>query len=388
MTGIIYVNHSAILGGGEVSLLALLKALDRDRYHPLVAFPGPGPLSQELEKLGVPCVNVPISLHSSPLQFAGAVWHLRKQTRDVCLVHGNSKRSLRVTVVLGWLMGARTIWQVRDRVNWEQVPLLERWFARQVDAVIANSDAVARGLGPLPVQVVYNPVDVTRFSPDHSGQRVRAEFGVAPHEKLVGVVGRITVWKGHQTFIEALRLVKNRVPNVKALIVGEQFQRSLEADLRELERLRRNLRGQVTVPSSIVFRMQDLKRLVQDLGLDDQVIFTGFRRDVPGIMAALDLLLLPSWWEPFGRVLIEAMASGKPVVATNLGGSAEIVRDQHTGILIPPLDAAAMADAMCEILTQPSLAARMGRQGRLDAEGRFSLSRYLQQIEEIYRSIL
>lgn len=386
--GIVYVNHSTVLGGGEISLLNLLQALDRDRYRPWVVCPGSGPLTREFHRLNVPYVNVPISMHGSPSQFAHGVWSLVRQTGNVRIVHGNSKRSLRVTVVLGWLMGARTIWQVRDRVNWERFPLLERWFAHQVDVVIANSGAVARGLGPLPVQVVYNPVDITQFSPGHSGQRVRAEFGVAPHEKLVGVVGRITVWKGHQTFIEALRLVKNRVPNVKALIVGEQFRRSLEADLRELERLRRNLRGQVTVPSSIVFRMQDLKRLVQDLGLDGQVIFTGFRRDIPNIMAALDLLVLPSWWEPFGRVLIEAMASGKPVVATNLGGPAEIVRDQHTGILVPPLDAAAMADAMCEILTQPPLAARMGRQGRLDAEGRFSLSRYLQQIEEIYRSFL
>jgi glycosyltransferase involved in cell wall biosynthesis len=382
---IVYVNHAAILGGGEVSLLNLLKALDRERYRALVASPGSGPLSQELDRLGVPHVDLPISVHASPFQFTRGVWDIRRRTRNVRIVHGNSSRSLRVTVLLGWLFRAKTIWQVRDRINWEQLPRLERWFARQVDTVITNSGAVARDLGPLPVQVVYNPVDVVQFSPDHSGQRVRAEFGIAPRDRLVGIVGRITVWKGHQTFIEALRHVKRRVPHVKALIVGEQFHRSAEADRRELEGLRRILRGQVAVPSKVVFQVQDLKSLAQELGLGGQVIFAGFRRDIPEIMAALDLLVLPSWWEPFGRVLIEAMASGKPVVATNLGGAAEIVRHGETGILVPPMDAMAMADAMCEVLTQPEVAARMGERGRLDAEDRFSLSRCMRQMEEIYQ---
>jgi glycosyltransferase involved in cell wall biosynthesis len=385
MADIVYVNHATILGGGEMSLLNLLKALDRERYRALVASPGSGPLSRELDRLGVPHVDLPISVHASPLQFARGVWDIRRRTRSVLIVHGNSSRSLRVTVVLGRLFRAKTVWQVRDRINWEQLPRLERWFACQVDTVIANSGAVARGLGPIPVQVVYNPVDVVQFSPDHSGQRVRAEFGIAPHDRLVGVVGRITIWKGHQTFIEALRQVKRCVPHVKALIVGEQFHRSAEADWRELEGLRRSLRGQVAVPSEVVFQMQDLKHLVQELGLGSQVIFAGFRPDIPEIMAALDLLVLPSWWEPFGRVLIEAMASGKPVVATNLGGPAEIVRDRETGILVPPLNAMAMADAMCEVLTQPEVAARMGEQGRLDVENRFSLSRYLREMEEIYQ---
>jgi len=388
MTQIVYVNHAAILGGGEVSLLNLLTALDRDRYWALVACPGPGPLLRELDRLGIQHVDLPISIHSSPGRFARGVWDVRRRTRKVRIVHGNSSRSLRVTVVLGWLLGARTIWQVRDRINWEQLPRLERWFARQVDTVIANSDAVARGLGALPVEIIYNPVDVTQFTPAGSGQRVRREFGIAPGGKLVGVVGRITVWKGHQTFIEALQLVKERVPDVKALIVGEQFQRSAKADRRELTGLRQSLRGQVAVPDNVVFRTQDLKSLVHELGLDGQVIFAGFRRDVPAIMAALDLLVLPSWWEPFGRVLIEAMATGKPVVATNLGGPAEVVRDHETGILVPPLNREALADAMCEVLTHPSLAARMGKQGRLDAERRFSLARYVRQVEGVYSRYL
>jgi glycosyltransferase involved in cell wall biosynthesis len=382
---IVYVNHSAILGGGEISLLKLLRALDRERYRPLVASPGPGPLIQELDRLGVPRVNLPISMHASPLRLARGLWDIRQRTRNVRIVHGNSSRSLRVTVVLGRLLGARTVWHVRDRVDWERLPSLERWFARQADTIIANSAAVARGLGPLPAQVVYNPVDTTEFRLDRLGQSIREEFGIAPHEKLIGVVGRITVWKGHQTFIEALQRVKSCVPNAKALIVGEQFQRSVEADQRELEGLRQRLWGQVAIPSEVVFQTQDLQHLVWELGLDGQVIFAGFCHGMPAIMAALDLLVLPSWWEPFGRVLIEAMASGKPVVATNLGGPAEIVRHQETGILVPPLDVTAMADAICEILTQPRLAAKMGKQGRLDAEQRFSLAQYVHKIERIYQ---
>jgi glycosyltransferase involved in cell wall biosynthesis len=290
--------------------------------------------------------------------------------------------------VLGKLLGAKMIWQVRDRVEWDRFPPLERWFARQVDVVIANSKAVAQKLRPLPAQVVHNPVDIVQFHPLRSGQAIRDEFGIALHEQLIGVVGRITVWKGHQTFIEALQRVKTHIPNVKTLIVGEQFLRSAEADHRELESFRQRLRGEVDIPAQVVFRRQELESLVRKAGLDGQVIFTGFRQDIPAIMSAIDLLVLPSWWEPFGRVLIEAMASGKPIVATNLGGPAEIVRDGETGLLVPPLNPTAMAEAICKILDQPKLAAKMGKQGRLGAEQHFSLSKYTQKITAIYRSYL
>jgi glycosyltransferase involved in cell wall biosynthesis len=383
---IIYVNHAKILGGGEISLLNLLRKLDRDQYSPLVACPGPGPLTQELDKLEIPYVNFPISIHSAPMQFARGVWKIKSQTRYVKIVHGNSTRSLRVAVVLGKLLGAKIIWQVRDRVRWESFPTLERWFARQVDTVIANSNAVLQRLGSLSGQVVYNPVDIEQFHPDRSGKPIREELGVAPDEPLIGIVGRITVWKGHQTFIEALQLVKKDFPHVKALIVGEQFQRSSEADRRELNTLRQDLGDQICPPSSIIFEEQDLRKLVHTLGLNNQVIFTGFRHDIPDVMAALDLLVLSSWWEPFGRVLIEAMASGNPVVATNLGGPAEIVKDGEVGFLVPPLDAQMMADAICKILSDPLLAARMSRKGRLEAKCRFSLSQYATMITDIYQN--
>jgi glycosyltransferase involved in cell wall biosynthesis len=263
---------------------------------------------------------------------------------------------------------------------------MERWFARQVDVVIANSRMVAEGLGPLPVQVVANPVDVDRFSPARSGRCVRQEFGIAQDAPVIGVVGRITVWKGHQTFIEAMQRVIDCAPTARALIVGEQFERCPEADERELRGIRERFGTELDIPSQVVFREQDLRALTRELGLQDHVVFTGFRQDIPDVMAALDLLVLPSWWEPFGRVLIEAMASGTPVVATNLGGPPEIVRDGETGYLIPPLDSVAMADAICGILNRPHLRAAMGKQGRVEAERRFSLSEYVNRITAIYEN--
>jgi glycosyltransferase involved in cell wall biosynthesis len=384
---IIYVNHSTILGGGEISLLNLLGSLDQDQYHPLVILPGLGPLTERLSELDVEFVTLPISMHTSPGKFARGVWNIKKQTSDVQIVHGSSTRSLRVAVVLGKLFGASTIWHVRDRVNWERLPRLERWFARQADIVIANSAAVAQRLGPLSVQVAHNPVDTTLFCPEQSGQAIRKELGIAAHEKLVGVVGRITVWKGHQTFIEALSYVRNQVSGVKAVIVGEEFRRSAEADQRELEGIRQTLGKEIPVPSQVAYQRHELEQLVHELGLDGQVIFTGFRPDIPMIMAALDLLVLPSWWEPFGRVLIEAMACATPVVATNLGGVPEIVQNGKTGLLVPPLDPQAMASAMCKVLTQPELAARLASEARLEVERRFSLSGYVDQIKGIYQRV-
>jgi glycosyltransferase involved in cell wall biosynthesis len=129
--------------------------------------------------------------------------------------------------------------------------------------------------------------------------------------------------------------------------------------------------------------------LRQELGLSDHVAFHAFRQDVPALMSALDVLVLPSTSpEPFGRVLIEAMAAGKPVVATDAGATSEIIDDGEQGLLVSANDAEAMADAIARLLLDPCLAKAMGQKGRHKVEARFTAQHYVDGVQAVYREVL
>ncbi|PIU68061.1 MAG: glycosyltransferase family 1 protein, partial [Armatimonadetes bacterium CG07_land_8_20_14_0_80_40_9] len=133
---------------------------------------------------------------------------------------------------------------------------------------------------------------------------------------------------------------------------------------------------------------EELKEQSKDLGIEDEVTFTGSRQDIPEIMAALDIFVLTSIKEHFGRVVIEAMACGKPVIATNSGAVPEIVEDKVTGILVPPEDSEKLAEAIIELLEDKEKAKEMGIAGRKRVEELFSIEKHTRQIEEVYLSLL
>ena len=186
---------------------------------------------------------------------------------------------------------------------------------------------------------------------------MRRELGVASGAPLVGTVGRLDWYKAQQYFIQAAKLIREAVPGARFLIAGEGEKRAgLEAQAAEL-------------------------------GLREDVIFAGHRRDIPEIMAAIDVFSLSSVSEGFGRAAVEAMACGKPVVATRVGGLAEIVEDGVTGRLVPPSDAAALAGAIIGLLKDRELASALGAAGRKRAEI-FSIARSAGKVQEVYDAVL
>jgi glycosyltransferase involved in cell wall biosynthesis len=193
---------------------------------------------------------------------------------------------------------------------------------------------------------------------------LRREWGVEPDEVLVGQVGRLSAWKGPEDLLAAAAQVAARRDKVRFVLVGDVVPG-------EEERLGR-LRAQSAA-----------------LGLEDRVIWAGFRTDVPQVMAALDLLVLPSRLpEPFGMVLLEAMATGKPVIATDQGGPREIVRDGETGFLVPPGDPTALAEAISTLAADAALRRQMGLAARARAVQRFSLTPYVAAVEALYQDLL
>jgi glycosyltransferase involved in cell wall biosynthesis len=180
----------------------------------------------------------------------------------------------------------------------------------------------------------------------------------------VGLVGRISPWKGQHIFIQAAALVNQRFPHARFFIIGAAL---FGEDQYE----------------------QEVRQLPRQLGIHENVEFSGFRNDIGRAIAELDLLVHASTiGEPFGQVIIEGMAAGKPVVATNGGGVPEIVEDGRTGILVPMADIEAMASAICRILSDPASAKAMGLRARQSVADHFTIEQTARRVEAVYAELL
>jgi glycosyltransferase involved in cell wall biosynthesis len=250
------------------------------------------------------------------------------------------------------------IWHVRvkDSEGWK-----DRCLAWLATRIVANSDAVAqrfRDCARAKVRRIYNGVDLARFTPGPPPPDLRLALGLPPGTPVVGSIGRFVAYKGYSYLLEAARLVREKMPEAHWVLVGDgELRTELEAQSRRL-------------------------------GLEGRVRFAGWQERTPEYLALFDLFVLPSLGEHFGRVLLEAMAMAKAVVATNAGGVPEIVRDGETGILVPPADPAAMAAVVVSLLLDPAAAARLGAAGRRRAEAEFSLARHGDAVRALYRDVL
>jgi glycosyltransferase involved in cell wall biosynthesis len=353
-------NHAEIVGGGEISLLALLEGLDRSRWAPTLVVPGEGAVAARCRSLGIPVRAVPLpSLRRPGWAAPRSVFALRGLARGsgARLVHANGSRAMLYAGPACRLAGIPAIWHVRiaDRDG-----PLDRLLAGLARAVIVNSRAVGRRFDwalPGKVRCIHNGVDTARFAPRPAPQGLRASLGLPEGAPVVASVGRFVAFKGYATLLEAAHLVRAAAPDAHWLVVGDgELRGDLEARRRALE-------------------------------LEGCVWFTGWREDVPDLLALCDLFVLPSLGEHFGRVLIEAMAMARPVVATDAGGVPEIVIAEETGLLVPPGNPKALAEAVLALLADPARARDLGAAGRRRAEACFSLRRHVEAVEAVYREL-
>ncbi len=247
-----------------------------------------------------------------------------------------------------------------------------RWVGGLSDAVIVNSGFIGEQFQGLSkrVRVAYNSVDAGRFDPDTVDRSlVRDELGLG-EAPVVAVVGHFIPPKGQDDAVRMLAELKPLVPDARLLFVG-----SAKFD------------DPGTRYDSEAF-LAEIERLAREIGFEQDVVFAGERRDIPEVLAATDALLLPSWREPFGRVLIEAMAMRVPVVAAGVGGPVEVITDGADGFLGGARDPASWAQAIAPILTDRALAQRLGAQGRRTAVERFSAARTLATVLQTYDECL
>ncbi|MCS6859536.1 MAG: glycosyltransferase [Abditibacteriales bacterium] len=372
---ILYLNHVAEISGAEMSLLSLLGGLDKARYEPVCIVPGPGPLTERLLKVSpqvryAPFVRFkrtrnPLLLFAYanllPVTVKPLVRYLVRN--EVHLIHSNSTIAHLHGGLAARQMGLPCVWHVRDLVPlgwWARV------YARWTHKIIAISEAVRTHLQRchIPAQkiaVIPNGVDLSVFAPRSSS--LRPSLGFTEAHFVFGMVAQLVPWKGHAFFLRAAAQVAQTIPNARFLLVGDDLFGDHPA------------------------YVQGLLRLTESLGLEASVRFLGFREDIVDVLASLDALVLPSFNEPFGRVLVEAMAMAKPVIATNVGGPPEIVDHEINGLLVPVQDVSALADAMRRLAQDRAWSEHLGKAGRAKAEREFDIALTVQRTQEVYEEL-
>ncbi len=244
------------------------------------------------------------------------------------------------------------------------ITFLVRCTNRLIDRSIAVSELSRDMLienyrvPPSKIVAIRNGIDVERFARKPDTTALRAELGLKDGDRVAALVGRFAARKGHNFALRALETVGDRVPGIKMVFAGDG----------ELE--------------------SDLKEEADRLHVADRVVFAGFRRDVPALLAASDVLILPSEDECLPLVILEAMASGLPVIATDVGGISEAVADGVTGVLIRPRDAEGLAAALVSVLGDRERAKQMGAEGLTKVRAEFGLEACASAVFDVYKDLL
>ena len=367
--------------GAERSLLLLLKNIDRDCFDPIVVLPTSGPLKREIEYLNIKTYEV-----KSPWWVSGrkniiltilhfgyniiqeiiALIRLYKviELEKIDIIYTNTIVNFSGSIV-SFITKKSHIWHIREIIPGNPdlhffLPhkMLFKFILRTSDIIIVNSNATADQFrsSESKIKVIYNAVDVEEFKNPNPFPNIS---GVKSTDWLVTVVGSLQKRKAQDDAIKAVKIAKEAIPNIKLLLVGD---------------------------GSEEFKNY-LKEMASKLNISDNVIFTGYRDDVPTILRHCKLLLMPSWNEPFGRVVIEAMAAGIPVIGVNSGGVKEIIQDGITGYLIPPKKPLKIAEKMIYLFHHPDLAKEMGNKGKKIAMEKFSIQNYTKSIEKVIQEV-
>lgn len=386
---ILYIesNRDGTVGGSYYCLLNLVEGLDKTEFEPFLLFCQDNFLLREFRKI-TPNVHVrDLNLsHSAPIRGAGEFlkYPYRFLTRVLLkqkelmrvideigpeIVHLNNSYAIATEMILACrIMGVKII--AHDRGAEYPCSTQAKLFGGWLDAIISVSNhcrnnVVKQGIKARRIVRIYDGINNRcKDSACDQSYDVRCEVGAAPGDPLVGIVGNIMKWKGQEVVLRAIHEVKKVQPGIKCLIVGKVAERYEKY-------------------------YEKLKKYVQDNKLDDNVIFLGYRRDVPEIIRQLDILLHASLEpEPFGLVVLEGMSQGKAVVATNAGGPAEIVLDHETGILVEPGNSDQMAEAIISLIANKDMACSMGEKGKKRLLETFTTEKMIEETERLYKAVL
>jgi glycosyltransferase involved in cell wall biosynthesis len=384
---VLLVDHTGHVSGAEYSLQSLIAGLRAAEVRCTLACPtGPNQdlaRSHGIEPLTISASEGSLRLH--PTRTPRALAELARAALQVArlaqrlrvdIIHANSIRASLAAGVAARIARRPAVAHLRDRLPPGAASKASlRLIGATCAHLVSNSDYTAQALQEAGVQapasVIPNPVDLELFVAPSEQRRAatRAALGLERGAFALGVVGQITPWKGQDMALRALGEVAAHHPQVRLLVVGEA----------------KFVGGSTRLDNGAYLR--HLHELARDARVAGRVDFLGERSDAPAIMGAIDALLLPSHGEPFGRVIVEAMAAGTPVIASDAGGPAEIVEDGVDGLLVPEDDVRAWAAAVERLVTDDGARRELSRRGRARSRD-FSIAAHAERVLMVYREVL
>ena len=367
---ILYLSPSSEIGGAERSLLLILDQLDKDRFTPIVLLPPKGPLNKLIEERNIKVINLPrkwIEAHSFlELAIFAPLVAIICKLNHISIIHSNSKFCFRLAMWVHIHTWIKLIQHWRDFSLWyDELRLLKRW-GRTIK-VIAVSEAVKTFLQTevsigLPITVIYDSIDPAYLVDYHAEREpLRHELGL-DSKLTLAITGRIDSWKGHKILLKALNQLNN--DNLHLLICGAYH----------------------LINNPLL--KEELLALLTDYNLATKVTFLGFRNDLPRLLSAVDIVVVPSDFEPLGMVVLEAMAAGKPVIGSRTGGIEETLVHEQTGLLFQASKAEALAQAINDLASHPEQLETMGQAGKKRYLEFFGENLFKDKINTLYLSFI
>ena len=350
-------SYNRMMGGGQWSLYYLIKHLNKDIFHPIVLCPEEGELADNMRSAGADMIFMDTGRisHLNPFVIKKLVSIIKE--RRIALIHTDSTTETFYAGISAKILGIPLIWHIRGSE--------EEWFLDWILALLSTKlILVANTLssrfkwlkGGSKLSVIYNAVDIEEFDAFPSSYSLREEFKISKDMALIGCIGRIEERKGQKYLIDAMK----GVDNVKLVFIGN---------------------GDVEY-------LKWIKDMCEKLNVSDRVIFGGYRDNIPALLKGIDILAFPTLTEAFSRVILEAMAAGKPVIATDVGGNREAVVDGVTGYIIPSKDTLVLADRINKLVSSREKREEMGKAGRMRLEEFFAIKNNVQAVEKLYKEII
>jgi glycosyltransferase involved in cell wall biosynthesis len=363
---ILHVIPKLTVGGVENQLLMVLKKYNKKEFSPVVCcLSDRGDLGLEIESCGVELICLNKLKHTFDWTIIKDIYQLIKQ-KSIKVIrthqyHANlyGRCAAILAKVPCIVASVHNVYTIDKKIHRR---IINKFLARYTDKIIAVSKAVKHDIllydriSHEKICVIYNGIEMRSFLNLHG--HIRGEFGVPRNIPLIGTVGRLTAQKGHRYLLEAIDKLKLKFPGTKLLIAGDGPLKN------------------------------ELEKYAQTLNIHDKVIFLGLRRDIPDFLSSIDIFVLPSLWEGLSNALIEAMASGKPVIATDIPPIREIINSEELGILVPPENSDAIADALEILLYNKNRAEAFGKAASEKAFSAFTIENTVEQYTFLFENIL
>lgn len=359
---IVHLNSERGWRGGEAQLFLLAKDLRKRKHEQWIVGHSDGSLLEEAHKNEFHTYGLNLSFEFDPVSIWKLASILKKHKIEV--LHMHTPRSVTIGGIASKIANVK-VNIISRRVDFSLRNNLLRKIKYQwgVDRIIAISHAINRilisdGIRPEMIDVIQDGIDLNRFYSRNSRLAFRNEIGVSEKTPLMGMIAHFADHKGHRYLIEAVEILVRKIPDVHFVLVGE-------GELKDAIQLQ-----------------------TQKLGLEDKITFTGFRNDIPNILASLDLFVLSSHLEGLCTSLMDAMAMSLPIVATCAGGIPEVVEDGVTGLLVKEKNPEKLAAALTRMIQDESLRVQYGKAGRRRVENLFGAEIMVSKTEILYQEIL